>query len=110
MKDLNKVLLVINESKGEMETIKFPIRENEKILSTPITALELDKRSFNALSRNKIKTIKDLLENYSRLKDLRNYGIKSYNKTMHSLCAFQYEQLKPEEKQKYLKRIVELNF
>lgn len=104
MKNLNTVLTQINS-----ESIKFPIRETANFLQVPITNLDLDNRSLNALSRNGILTVKDLLNNHARLIGLRNFGRKSFNRTMYALCAYQYSQLSETEKQKYLIRLIELN-
>lgn len=104
MKNLNTVLSVVGR-----ENIKFPIKENTEVLSTPIEELKLDNRSYNALSRNGIYTVGDIVKNAHMLGKLRGFGKKCYNKTMYEICAFQYNRLDTEGKKKYLTRIVELN-
>lgn len=104
MEKLNAVLKLINK-----ENIKFPIRETKSFMETPITCLDLDNRSYNALSHHGIKTIGDVLSNCSRLTSFKNYGTKSFNRTMYALCAYQYNLMTPEKQSIYLERIIELN-
>lgn len=104
MKDLNTVLKVVGT-----ESVKFPIKETNVMLGTPIEELKLDNRSYNALIRNGICTIGDIVQNMSKLWNLRGFGKKCYNKTMYEICAFQYNQLDTKGKRNYLMRIVELN-
>ena len=105
MKDLNTVLSVIGK-----ENIKFPIKETRELLATSIEALNLDNRSHNALLRNGIKTVGDIIQNTNRLIKFKGFGSKCLSRTMYEICAFQYRQLDQKDKKKYLERILELNF
>ena len=104
MEKLNSVLSSLHNT-----NIKFPIKTTTEFLHTPISNLELDNRSYNALSRNGINTVEDILNNMPNLTQIKSYGNKSFNKTMYALCVYQYNLLSEEGKQKYLTKIIELN-
>lgn len=105
MKDLNTVLKEVAVNGN----VKFPIKENESILNAPINALSLSVRSSNALQRNGIRTVGDLLYKLELLDKIRGLGVKSKQDVLYGLCAYQYVSLEPKEKQKYLSRLIELN-
>ena len=105
MKNLNTVLMTVAVN-GE---VTYPFLEKESIRSVSVENLNLDTRSSNALKRNHIKTIGELLDRVEELKDIRGLGAKSKGNIMYNLCAFQYNQLNAEKKIKYLLKIVEMN-
>lgn len=91
---------------------RFPIYMTEKLENTDIEVLELSVRSNNCLKRAGIHTIGQLCDRIhgsEDLKSIRNCGKTSIAEIMDSLFAYQYAQLKPERKGKYLTKVVEMN-
>lgn len=92
--------------------LRFPIYINEKLKTTEIEALDLSVRSNNCLHRAGFKTIGELVESIEGAEDLRkirNCGSKSVDEIMEQLFCYQYVQLEGEKKEKYIRRILELN-
>lgn len=104
MENLKTVLKLIGK-----ENVKFPIKETNDFLCTPIESLCLDNRTYNALCRNGIRTVGDITHDTSKLRKIRGFGAKCFSRLMYEICAFQYSQLGKEDKAKYLQRIVDLN-
>lgn len=105
MKNLNIVLTEVARN----GMVRFPILETQSLRSIPVSDLNLDTRSSNAIQRNHIQTIGELLDNIGMLKDIRGLGAKSKSNILYSLCAFQYNLLNEERKKEYLNKIVKMN-
>lgn len=105
MENLNTVLKVVAENGN----VKFPIIEKKSFLETDIFTLDLDTRSSNSLKRNGFNTIQEVLDNLDKLPRMRGCGAKSVNRILYGICSAYYGKLNPEEKEKYLLKIVELN-
>ena len=105
MKKLNTVLsqVAING------VVCYPFIETETIRNTPVTRLTLDTRSSNALQRNHVKTIGELLDKIPELDKIRGLGEKSKSRIMYELCAFTYASLDNKRKKDYLMKIIKLN-
>lgn len=102
--------LNVHEKHGGI--FRFPIYMTEKLENTDIEVLELSVRSNNCLKRAGIHTIGQLCDRIhgsEDLKSIRNCGKTSIAEIMDSLFAYQYAQLKPERKGKYLTKVVEMN-
>ena len=108
MKELNTLLTKVAKN-GQ---VVYPITETETFKALSINVLNLDTRCSNGLKRSDIHTIGELLitiDNGSILQ-IRSLGRKSVNKILYELCAYQYNSLPTKEKRdKFLKRIIELN-
>ena len=90
----------------------FRLHLTEKMQNTPLEALELGQRSYNCLKRAGYSTIGELTDAISGsqdLKSIRNCGAKSVREIMEQLFLFQYNSLKPEKKEDYLKEVVQMN-
>lgn len=105
MKDLNTVLKTVAVN----GTVVYPFIEKESICNMPISSLNLDTRSSNALMRNKIVTIGELLKRIPELDKIRGLGSKSRSNILYELCAFTYTSLDSKKKKKYLMKIIKLN-
>jgi DNA-directed RNA polymerase alpha subunit len=105
MENLNKTLVEISKN-GD---VTFLVTENETFLNTPISELELDTRSQNALYRFGVCTVKDILENLTEIPKIRGCGTKSFNRILYKICVYNYARMTPEEKVYYLKRLREFN-
>lgn len=108
MKNLNTVLKEVAVD-GE---VRFPVNETETLRNTSVDVLTLDTRCSNGLKRKNIHTIGQLLDNIESgdLLRIHSLGRKSANKILHELCAYQYNILTTQQKKdRFLKRIVELN-
>ena len=84
----------------------------EKLEQTDIEVLELSVRSYNCLKRAGISTIGQLcsrVHGSEDLKSIRNCGKTSVAEIMDSLFAYQYAQLKPERRGKFLAQVIEMN-
>ena len=90
----------------------FPIYMTEKLEQTDIEVLELSVRSYNCLKRAGISTIGQLcsrVHGSEDLKSIRNCGKTSVAEIMDSLFAYQYAQLNPERRGKFLATVIEMN-
>ncbi len=90
----------------------FPVYMTEKMENTDIDALELSVRSYNCLKRAGIFTIGDLcskVQGSADLRKIRNCGAKSVAEIMDHLFSYQYGLIRPEEKNRYLKHVCEMN-
>ena len=91
---------------------KYPVYMNETFMNTNLEDLELSVRAYHCLQRAGYKTVGDLvskIEGKADLLKIRNMGKLSANEVMMNLCCYQFSLLNEEKKQKYVKRIVELN-
>lgn len=92
--------------------LRFPIYINERLNITEIDALDLSVRSGNCLHRAGFQTIGQLVEAISGPEDLRkirNCGTKSVDEIMEQLFCYQFNLLEGEKKEKYIRRVMELN-
>ena len=90
----------------------FPIYITEELMTTDLEALELSPRSSNCLHRAGFKTVGELvlaINGPDDLKKIRNCGAKSVNEIMEQLFCYQYCQLAPERKVRFIKRVLEMN-
>ena len=114
-----KEILKHNPS-ADLEAIKerqdgaflFPIYINQALNETDLDALILSTRSLNCLHRAGFMTVGDLVNKINGredLKKIRNCGKKSVDEIMEQLFCYQYEKLSADKKEKYIKRVLELN-
>ena len=97
---------------GRNNGIKFPVYMSRKLMNSDIESLELSVRAYNCLKRMKYSTIGDLvndIEKEENLLRIRNLGKNSAKEIMEKLLDYQYEMLTPEKRERFLKRIEELN-
>ena len=90
----------------------FPIYITDTLMTTDLEALELSPRSSNCLHRAGYKTVGELVADISGpddLKKIRNCGTKSVNEIMEQLFCYQYCQLAPERKVRFINRVLEMN-
>lgn len=90
----------------------FPIYITDALMTTDLEALELSPRSSNCLHRAGFKTVGELvlaINGPDDLKKIRNCGAKSVNEIMEQLFCYQYCQLTPERKVRYINRVLEMN-
>ena len=103
VKDLHKFLEWVKAFPDELVDVKNAIVKKSVVLE-PIERLELSARSYNALKRQRINTIKDLLElKESDLFYIRNLGVKSANEIINKIrlmgLSFQNEELLLEDEE-----------
>lgn len=90
----------------------FPIYITDELMTTDLEALELSPRSSNCLHRAGFKTVGELvlaINGPEDLKKIRNCGVKSVDEIMEQLFCYQYCQLAPERKVRFIKRVLEMN-
>lgn len=95
-----------------MKKLKFPMYVNQTMMETDIDVLELSVRSGNVLRRAGYHTVGQIVENITSEDDLARLhqcGKKSMKEIMEKLLLYQLEVLEPARREKYLRRIVELN-
>lgn len=93
-------------------TLKIPIYMSEATENAKIEELELSARSTNGLKHVGIETVGELIERIDGIQDLKNMrriGTKSAEEIMDHLMQYQYEVMKSTSKERYLKRVMELN-
>lgn len=102
-------LKVHSKSKGKF---LFPIYMTDTMKETDIDILQLSVRSNNCLRRNGIYTIGSLCERIHgglELKSLKHCGKTSVAEIMDNLFAYQFSILRPEKREDFVKKIIELN-
>lgn len=90
----------------------FPIYITDTLMITDLEALELSARSSNCLHRAGFKTVGELvlaINGPDDLRKIRNCGTKSVDEIMEQLFCYQYSQLAPERKVRFIKRVLEMN-
>lgn len=89
---------------------KFPIYESDAFYIRSIDDLNItNTRANNAIKRNHIKTIADLVAMWDDLDHLRGLGAKSICDIKYALCEFQFGLIEDNKKKDYLQRIIDLN-
>lgn len=90
----------------------FPVYIKESYKELDIEVLDLSVRSYHCLKRAGFNTIYDLMNGITGrldLKRIRNCGDNSSREIMESLFLFQYASLKPEQREWYINKIVQMN-
>ena len=98
--------------RGCGNSFRFPIYLSERLMNADLSELELSARSYNCLKRCGYRTVGELVESIecqSDLKQIRNLGRKSAPDIMIQLFLYQYQILRPERRERYLRRVLELN-
>lgn len=93
-------------------SFQFPLYMTESMADTGIESLELGVRSYNCLKRAGYHTIGQLATAIiagEELKKIRNCGAKSVQEIMERLFLYQYNTLKPERRDHFLRHVVEMN-
>lgn len=106
----NRPMEEIVKERGEH--FRYPVYMNEKFMNTSLEDMELSVRAYHCLQRAGYKTIGDVvsrIEGRADLLKIRNMGKLSANEVMMGLCCFQYSMLNEERKEKFVKRVLELN-
>ena len=91
---------------------RYPVYMSEAFMNTPLEDMELSARAHHCLQRASYKTIGDVvsrIEGKADLLKIRNMGKLSANEVMIGLCCFQYSMLNEERKERFVKRVLELN-
>ena len=91
---------------------RFPLHLTQSLSDTSIDALELGVRSYHCLKRAGLDTIGELAEYIASgqpLRNVRNCGTKSVREIMEKLFLYQYNIIKPEKREAYLREVVEMN-
>ena len=91
---------------------RYPVYMSEAFMKTPVEDMELSVRAYHCLQRAGYKTIGDMLSKIEGKEDLlkiRNMGKLSANEVMIGLCCFQFSMLNEGRKEKFVKRVLELN-
>jgi len=94
------------------EHFRYPVYMSETFMNTELEDMELSVRAYHCLQRAGYKTIGDLvsqIEGKADLLKIRHMGKLSANEVMVSLCCLQYSLLNEERKEKFVKRVLELN-
>ena len=92
--------------------LRFPVYINEKLRTTDLEILELSMRSNNCLHRAGFKTLGEVVEAIEcgeDLRKIRNCGTKSIDEIIEKLFCYQYLQIEPAQRVKYINRVLELN-
>ena len=93
-------------------SFQFPLYMTETMENTGIESLELGVRSYNCLKRAGYSTIGQLayaIVAGEELKKIRNCGTKSVQEIMERLFVYQYNILKPERRESFLRHVIEMN-
>ena len=91
---------------------RYPVYMSNAFMNTTLEEMELSVRAYHCLQRAGYKTIGDLvskIEGKADLLKIRSMGKLSANEVMVSLCCFQFSMLSDERKEKFVKRVLELN-
>lgn len=113
-----KMMLIFNQYEGvdlhlsNKGCFRFTVYVLDKYKDVDVEVLDLSVRSSNCLKRAGIKTIYDLMTGITGRQDLlkiRNCGDNSSREIMENLFLFQYAQLKPDQRDWYINKVVEMN-
>ncbi len=88
--------------------LEIPVRAS--FMANDIETLDLSVRSGNALKRNGIRTIGNLVayaESGKKLKDIRNMGVKSGVEVLEKLLDEAYRDLGESERAEFIRRAAE---
>lgn len=91
---------------------RFVVYQGMKAMDAGIDSLELSVRAYNCLKRAGYNTVNEVISAIEHREDLmkvRNMGRKSADEVMFKLFIYNYENLKPEKRNAYIKRVMELN-
>lgn len=113
----NEILLLVptdrfSEIKRTRGKLRFPIYITDELKQTELEALDLSVRSNNCLHRAGYTTIGEVVESingYDDLKRIRNCGSKSVDEIMEKLFCYQYCSLSPNQRLKYILKVLEYN-
>ena len=113
----NEILMLVptarfSEIKKTRGKLRFPMYITEELRQTELEALELSVRSSNCLHRAGFTTIGEVVESingYDDLKIIRNCGSKSVDEIMEKLFCYQYCSLSPNQRLKYILKVLEYN-
>lgn len=90
----------------------FPVYVLDKYKDVDIEVLDLSPRSYNCLKRAKISSVYELMTGITGRQDLlriRNCGANSSREIMVKLFLFQFAQMKADQRDWYIKKIIEKN-
>ena len=115
----SKIKAIVNSYEGlnlrdnkNGQGFKFPVYLMDSYKELDIEVLDLSMRSYHCLKRAGYDTIYDLMSGITGrldLKKIRNCGDNSSLEIMEKLFLFQYMNLKPEQRDWYIKKIAEIN-
>lgn len=112
MKTLLNVMYGLDLHDAKKGNFRFPVYISDRLQDVVIENLELSVRSVNCLRRAGFKTLYDLYDKINckeDLKKIRCCGDGSAQEIMEQIFMYQYNSLKPERREKFIKRVVELN-
>ena len=78
------------ESRKKSE-VKVTENAEEKLMKTGVESLVLKRRSYNALKRNAVNTISDILTRWAQIPNLNKMGTASFEDVRTALIAFLIE-------------------
>ena len=105
--DLVKVLNVIHLV--DPQNITFPLIYDKEFEQYSISEMDLSTRSENALRRNKIHSMGDLINNMDSLSKMRNCGRKSEVEIRNKFLETWYENISQEQSSEFWEKFVETN-
>ncbi len=89
------------------KTVRFTVKYNEDFERTPIEVLDLPQKAINVCGRNKLFTIKDLMDNWSRLDKLRTCGKTTSKVLRNAFIRFYLENATDEKQLRFLDEVSE---
>lgn len=101
--------VVIGAAKSGNGNLKLPFRISEATEKKDIDILALSPRSNNALKRNHIDTIGQIMERFDDLDALRNIGTISVREIRKKTAEFLYEAMSVNDRKAFWKEFVSLN-
>lgn len=94
----------------EHSILRFPVMRS--IYEDDIAYLDLSTRPENALRRNGINTIGDLVKKHTRIEDfslMRNLGKLSAIEVMVALFCYQFSILSSDYQKRFIQKVIDLN-
>lgn len=111
--DLFFVLTAIKSQKKDKNArFRFPMYVTAEMMNLDVEELDLSVRAHNALRRAGFLTIGQLvvrIDSSDELARIRSCGKTTVSEIMMRLLVYQYGIIKPEHREDYLKRLLELN-
>lgn len=96
----------------EGRKLRFPVFMSDRLMRASFEELELSPRAMNCLRRGGYNLVGDVIEDINTsedLKKIRGMGTTTADEIMEKIFEFQYQIMQPEKRDKFIKRIQELN-
>lgn len=87
--------------------VSFTVKYTREFEEQPIEVLDLSQKAFNVCGRNKIFTIRELLDNWHKLEKLRTCGKTTTKEIKNAFIRYYLENATDEKQLRFLDEVSE---